>query len=220
MDVTKSTKQESYDFSRGRFNNNTKGGEPVRHLTFKGFITEYVKKTSAQNTISIHKILKEATTTNPKLMEPALLYVAIANKANLFLSVANKLNVPQKYMAILETKPTNMSEQTLPQIMTNLPVAYKKVYDKYLDAKKKYSSDDPAKEFYKNEILKIAQKHNLTISAIAKTTGLKRGNAYRFFSKKQDDYLSLQLLQKAYKILCKKYGIEEGDDGYCYKRNT
>lgn len=192
----------------------------MRSLTFKGFITRYIKEVSNNNTISVSKLVQEASTTNPKIIEPMLLYVAIKNKSKLFFASTQNSQINKKHLEIFEKHLIDISEKDLPKVLTVLPAGYMNIYKKYLEAKNKNIANDPAKEHYKDEILKIAKRYNLTISAIAKETGLKRGNSYRFFSKDQDDYLSLALLKKAYKTLHKKYCLEEGDGAYQHRKNA
>jgi hypothetical protein len=173
----------------------------MRELTFKGFITRKIKKLSSNNTISIYKLIKEASTTNPELMETLLLYAAISGKTNMLLNAAKKSNINNRYLDIINKYFHEMDEDALKETIPKLPHKFKVIYEDYVKAKNKNKADDPSKAFYKKEILKISKKNKLSISAIAKKTGLKRGNAYRFFSKNQQNYLSVKSLKRALEIL-------------------
>ncbi|NLZ54964.1 MAG: hypothetical protein GX892_17825 [Thermoanaerobacteraceae bacterium] len=181
----------------------------MRNLTFKGYITQQVKAMSSNNTISVYKLVKEASTTNPKLMEPLLLYVATCGKTKMLFAAAKKTKIDDKYLDIVNKYLLDINEKTLHETVSKLPNEFKVVYKNFIDAKNRNRANDPSKELYKNEILKIAKANNLSISAIAKKTGLKRGNAYRFFSKNQQDYLSVESLKRTLTMLKKEYPPDE-----------
>jgi len=182
----------------------------MRNLTFKGYITQQVKNHSDGNTISIHKLAKEAATSNPELMAPLLLYAGISKKSKLLLSAAKKVNIEDKYLDIFKRYLSDISEDTLSTTVSQLPDEFTAIYKKYLDAKAKNKADNLSKDYYKKEILKIAKKHNLSICAVAKRTGLKRGNSYRFFSKNQYDCLSVNSLKRALELLEQEYPRKKG----------
>lgn len=52
----------------------------MRELTFRGFLTQYVKHLSVQETTSLYKLAKEASSTNPRLKEPLFLYALFSQK--------------------------------------------------------------------------------------------------------------------------------------------
>ena len=54
--------------------------ERMRELTFRGFLTQYVKQLAAEKTNSLYKLAAEAGSNNPRLREPLLLYAVYTQK--------------------------------------------------------------------------------------------------------------------------------------------
>ena len=57
----------------------------MRELTFRGFLTQYVKQLSAQETNSLYKLAAEASSNNPRLREPLFLYAVYSQKQDVLL---------------------------------------------------------------------------------------------------------------------------------------
>lgn len=184
----------------------------MRNLTFKGFITQHVKELSVGNTISVFKLAKEASTTNPKLVEPLLLYAVTCGKAEILLAATKKTALNEKYQKTIDKYLAEVNENALQESVPNMPHGYKAIYNSFVDAKSKNRANDPSKEYYKKEIERISKENDLSLSLLAKKTGFKRGNTYKFFSNNQQDCLSINALKTMLAYLKKNYSSIKGDD--------
>ena len=57
----------------------------MRKLTFKGFLSQYVKNLSYSNTLDIKRLAMEATTNNLRLRAPLVLYALASSKKGLIM---------------------------------------------------------------------------------------------------------------------------------------
>ena len=183
----------------------------MKGLTFKGFITQHVKTLSNENTISIFKLAKEASTTNPKLVEPLLLYAATVGKTKMLLSATKNTALNEHYQKIINKYLNGVETGTIQERISSMPHKYKTVYDEFLIAESKNKADNPLKESYKKQIERLVKENSLNFSFLAKETGLKRGNIYKFFSKNQQNCLSLNTLETMLTYLEKNYPATKGD---------
>ena len=71
----------------------------MRKLTFKGFLTQYVKNLSYSNTLDIKRLAKEATTSNLRLCAPLVLYALSSSKKDQLLNVLSDCSDPNEKTA-------------------------------------------------------------------------------------------------------------------------
>ena len=61
----------------------------MRELTFKGFLSQYVKELSYTGTVDLNTLTSEALNGNYRLRAPLLLYAVMNEKSNLLKSHLN-----------------------------------------------------------------------------------------------------------------------------------
>ena len=69
----------------------------MRELTFLGFLTEYVRSLSKAGTASVFALAKKASSDNPRLREPLLLYTLASGKKDILLRAAKKFGLEEFY---------------------------------------------------------------------------------------------------------------------------
>ena len=71
----------------------------MRELTFRGFLTQYVRELSLAKTNSLYKLVREACTVNVRLKEPLFLYALFAEKAEVLLQAATNTHLQAEVQA-------------------------------------------------------------------------------------------------------------------------
>lgn len=171
----------------------------MRELTFRGFLTEYVRKLSYANTTSMQKLMQEAASENFRLREPLLLYALFAHKTHLFFEAAAKYRLPQEYTELLlQYTPERMEHALLCD--TTLPDAYKKVYSSYLVRKNQLASDNHTKELMRQTIRKLQQQRSLTNYRIYTELGLNPGNLNAWLKHGDNSKVSLSTARSVLKF--------------------
>lgn len=64
----------------------------MRQLTFCGFLARYVRQLSKSDTNSICKLAQEATSNNPRLKAPPLLFTLYCGNGDMLLNATYKKN--------------------------------------------------------------------------------------------------------------------------------
>ncbi len=148
----------------------------MRELTFRGFLTQYVKQLSKQDTNSLFKLASEAALENPRLKEPLLLYAVYTQKQGLLLRAARELPLYEDYRRILEQYPENILTQLLATHSPELPVEYQKVWNSYMSCKNRVQSDNQTKELMRQKVKRVQQKSGVTNYRIYTDLRLNPGN--------------------------------------------
>ena len=85
----------------------------MRELTFSGFLTEYVRSLSKAGTTSVFALSKEASSDNPRLREPLLLYALASGKKDILFRATKKFGLEEFYAPTLSAIGDNSIETVL-----------------------------------------------------------------------------------------------------------
>lgn len=145
----------------------------MRELTFRGYLTRYVRQLSKQNTLSITKLAEEATSDNPRLAEPLMLYALICGKQDaLIKATASDL----RYTAILQNQSADSIMEHLRKHSPTLPDEFHKVWSSYQSVKNRYKADEHTKQLMRKKILRMQAAYGITNYRIYSALEINPGN--------------------------------------------
>lgn len=150
--------------------------EEMRELTFKGFLTKYVKQLSKQETNSLYKLTTEASTDNPRLKEPLLLFAVCSQKQDVLLSAAKNTSLSSEYQRMLSQYSAEAFMALLESGSQELPAEYHKVWRTYLSRKNRMQADDHTKELIRQKVRRLQEKSGVTNYRIYTDLNLNPGN--------------------------------------------
>jgi hypothetical protein len=158
-------------------------------LTFKGFLKQYVRELSYQDTNNIYKLVRE-TTKNPRLYEPLFLYANVTNKAHEF------HNAVKKTPDFNKTGLLNMEIDENFTAYSELPAEYAKVYETFLYHKNKAENDNFTKRLMHKRIQTLQTEKGVTNYKICKDLSINMGNFGAFMKNEDMSKCGLDLLRK------------------------
>jgi hypothetical protein len=147
--------------------------ETLRALTYKGFLQNYVRQLSAQNTMNIYKLVRE-TENNSRLFIPLYLY-------------AKEWNKLEEYNAAVR-KFSNFSHRVTDAEAEKV----KKTYEFY---SKKTENDEHTKSLMRNKILKLKKEKNISNYRIYTDLKLNGGNLNAFLKNGDFSKCGLKVLR-------------------------
>ena len=167
----------------------------MRELTFKGFLKEYVRDLSHQNTNSIYKLVHETVEQNPRLYEPLFLYASFSNKKDEFFNAAKRTE--------------NFNFERLPDVKISegfnqfdaLPQEYAKVYNTFLYRKNKVKNDAHTKQLMHTRIKQLQKERGISNYKIYTQLSLNPGNFNAFMKHGDANKISLELLKSVIEYL-------------------
>lgn len=168
----------------------------MRALTFKGFLTQYVRQLSHQNTLSLHKLSAEAASDNPRLREPLLLYAMFSGKLDLLLAVTHE--------SLLEYYTVLVSQYTVEQITSLLDkgspllaMEYHKVWHSYLNRRDQLQADNHTKALMRKKVQRLQQENGVTNYRIYTDLKLNPGNLNAWLKHGDGNKVSLDTARMA-----------------------
>lgn len=161
----------------------------MRELTFLGFLTEYVRSLSKAGTTSIFALAKEASSDNPRLREPLLLYSLASCKKYILLRAAKKFNLEEFYAPVL----ANIGDKQVETVLEEkcLPKEYLKVWRSYLTKKNNRRTNDATKELIRNRILCLQKERNVTNYRLYTDLKMNPGNLNAWLKHGDNSKISL-----------------------------
>lgn len=163
----------------------------MRELTFRGFLTQYVKQLSAQNTSSLYKLAAEARGENPRLREPLLLYSMFAQKQDVLLSATKDDLLRDEYTELVSRYSAEQMESLLMEESGVLAEGYHKVWRSYLSRKNRLQADNHTKELMRNKVKRLQEKNGVTNYRIYTDLNLNPGNLNAWLKHGDCDKVSL-----------------------------
>ena len=163
----------------------------MRKLTFKGFLTQYVKRLSTQATTSLHKLAAEASNDNPRLREPLLLYAMFARKQDILLAATKDTRLHQEYSDLVSRYSAEQMESILKEESPFLAEEYHKVWRSYLSRKNRLQADNHTKELIRNKVKRLQEKNGVTNYRIYTDLRLNPGNLNAWLKYGDCDKVSL-----------------------------
>lgn len=169
----------------------------MRELTFRGFLTQYVRQLSKQNTNSLYKLTAEASVENPRLREPLLLYALYSKKQRVLLQAARNAGIYDEYKTILDFYSAEKMTESLSACSMTIPEEYHKVWRTYQSQKNRSQADDHTKELMRAKIRRLQATYGITNYRIYTDLKLNPGNLNAWLKHAENNKVSLQTARMA-----------------------
>ena len=167
----------------------------MRELTFKGFLTSYVRGLSRNDTNSLYKLAAEAASDNPRLCEPLFLYAMYSGKLTVLLQATKDAALYSAY--------NEMAQYTVAQMTTllengssTLPNEYHKVWRSYLSQKNRGQADDHTKELMRQKVKHLQDRYGVSNYRIYTDLRLNPGNLNAWLKHGHSDKVSLETARR------------------------
>ena len=161
----------------------------MRELTFLGFLTEYVRSLSKAGTASVFALAKKASSDNPRLREPLLLYTLASGKKDILLRAAKKFGLEEFYAPTLSAIGDNSIETVLAEDI--LSKEYIKVWQSYLARKNSRLKDNSTKELMRSKILLLQKEKGITNYRLYTDLKMNPGNLNAWLKHGEHSKISL-----------------------------
>ncbi|MFK5883066.1 MAG: hypothetical protein QM489_01860 [Candidatus Izemoplasma sp.] len=171
----------------------------MRELTFEGFLKEYTKELSLSNSLSIFRLEKEAHV-NPRIIDVFSLLLLLDKEKRDYLEQKFPKSVYLKRVSIIET---DINNQDLRDYLLSDMVheSLRKVYNSYLVEKNTYSRELDRKEMYRNKIIKMKNKKDISDYKIYNSLKINSGNFNSFFNHSELNKLSMQKVRDIFNFV-------------------
>lgn len=170
--------------------------EELRELTFKGFLSQYVRQLSEQETNSLYKLAAEASSSNPRLKEPLFLYALYTQKVDVLLLAAKDADLKQEYLYMAGAFTTVSMEEALQNGADEVPAEYQKVWRSYMSRKNRGKADDHTKELMRQKVKRLQEKNGVTNYRIYTDLKLNPGNLNAWLKHGDCDKVSLNTARR------------------------
>lgn len=146
----------------------------MRKLTFKGFLSQYVKNLSYSNTLDIKRLAKEATTNNLRLRAPLVLYALASSKKDQLIDALSDCSNASDMVKMLDFFESSDLETQLGK--GNVPEDYSKVWNSFLVARNAPKRDDDLKGAMRKMILRVQAEKKCSNYRVYTDLKLNPGN--------------------------------------------
>ena len=165
----------------------------MRQLSFKGFLSVYLRELSGQESLSISKLAHMAKEEMPRLREPLFLYAAISGKAEILSSLAEKHGLTETYKDVSAFFCKN-AEECLEK--GRLPEKYQKVYSSFKAKRDRLLTDNATKELMRKKILALKEKKQITNYRLYTDLELNCGNVNAWLKHGGSGLVSLETARR------------------------
>lgn len=148
----------------------------MRELTFKGFLSRYVKQLSVNDTSSLYKLAMEASTNNPRLREPLLLYAMFSDKQDVLMRAIKTPDLRSEFENITLRYTVAEVLNMLEERSVLLSEDYHKVWRSYISEKNRHKNDDYTKELVLKKVRRLQTTSDISNYRIYSDLGLNPGN--------------------------------------------
>jgi hypothetical protein len=166
-------------------------GKGKDSLTFESFLKSYVKSISFGNVLSMKKLLKEATTSNLRLIEPLILYIRMNRLEDTYAKFKNNdlfdeamnrfaLKYPDNSTLINEFKQNSVEDE------------FQKVYRSYLFFKNRKADESELKGKIITKTLELINTKKISKYRLSKELKINPGNLNSYLMHQKVDALSIQ----------------------------
>lgn len=163
----------------------------MRELTFKGFLTQYVKQLSQQETGSLYKLAAEAGNDNPRLREPLLLYAMLTGKQRVLLMATKEASLHEHYAGIVSQYSAEQMTALLEEGSPLLSEEYHKVWRSYMSRRNRFQADNHTKELMRKKVKRLQEQIGVTNYRIYTELKLNPGNLNAWLKHGDADKVSL-----------------------------
>jgi hypothetical protein len=167
----------------------------VRKLTLKGYLKNYVKKLSAQNTNDVYKLAAEAKK-NFRLQEPLFLYAMSAGKLDLLSKSIKDNELHERLAKLAGAIDLDGVEKALESRSNALDDEYHKIYRSYVIRRDISKTDNHTKQLMHARIVKLQESKNVSNYRLYSDLKMNGANINAFLKHKATAKVSLDNLRK------------------------
>lgn len=168
----------------------------MRELTFRGFLTQYVRQLSEQETNSLYKLAAEAGSSNPRLREPLLLYAVYSQKQDVLLLATKDTALREQYSRLVLRFTMEAMTELLEQESPLLESEYHKVWRSYQSRKNRGQADSHSKELMRKKVKRLQERTGVTNYRIYTDLKLNPGNLNAWLKHGDSDKVSLETARR------------------------
>lgn len=173
----------------------------MRDLTFRGYLTQYVRQLAAEETNSLYKLAAEACSSNARLREPLFLYAVYSQKEKVLLQATKEPTLYMEYKRMVELYTADMMTELFEQASPLLPAEYHKVWRSYQSRKNRGLADEHTKELMRQKVKRLQEKKGVTTYRIYTDLKLNPGNLNAWLKHGDGDKVSLETARRALRYL-------------------
>ena len=166
----------------------------MRKLTFKGFLSQYVKNLSYSNTLDVKRLAREATTSNLRLRAPLVLYALASSKKDLLIDALSVCNNASEMCRMLDYFECSDLESQLGK--SNVPEDYSKVWNSFLVARDAPKRDNDLKGAMRKKILRVQAEKNCSNYRVYTDLKLNPGNINSWLKNGDSTKVSYQTAER------------------------
>ena len=148
----------------------------MRRLTFPGFLARYVASLSESNTTAIYPLVREASSTNPRLKEPLLVYAMAAGKTDTLLMASRKTSLFTEYQRMCNQFQHENLLVALEEQSPEISEEYRKILRSYQSAAGAFDRDQRVKGLMRDRVVKLQAEKHLSTYRICKDMNLNNSN--------------------------------------------
>ena len=146
----------------------------MRELTFKGFLSKYVKELSDSGTLNISALCKEAVSYNHRLRAPLLLYAAVHQKTALLRSSLKEPGCGGELTVWLDLLESSDPVELLKKGL--LPDEFQKVWTSFIARHDIPENETGLKSAMRQKIIQMQRSKNCSNYRLYKDLQLNPGN--------------------------------------------
>ena len=173
----------------------------MRELTFRGFLTQYVRQLSEQETNSLYKLAAEAGSSNPRLRDPLLLYAVYSQKQDVLLMATKDAALYEQYSQLVLRYTMDEMTDLLEQASPMLAAEYHKVWRSYQSRKNRGQADNHTKELMREKVKRLQEKNGVTNYRIYTDLKLNPGNLNAWLKHGDSDKVSLETARMTFRYV-------------------
>lgn len=163
----------------------------MRQLTFSGYLESYVQYLAGQQTVALPR-LAAATVSNPRLVEPLLLWATTTGRAERLAGLLTDRPQLQTELTTLQSlRDRGRLESALATEDPVLRPEYGKAWHSYVVRRDSHARDTQLKLEARKRALSLEATRNVSRYRMAKDLGLNQGNLHAFLGQGNPNKLSL-----------------------------
>lgn len=151
------------------------------NLAFEGFLKGYCRELSGQQSLSFRKLVKQATTVEPRVAEPLFLLALAQGKAEYVLGLSEGSWMEEDYRGVLSLYDQAGSMASL-CAKSELPNRYANVWRAYRAVKEKPVADRRINALMRKRTLGALGKSGVTRYGLCRDLNLNKGNVYAYLA--------------------------------------
>jgi len=163
----------------------------MRQLTFSGYLESYVQYLAGQQTVALPRLVA-ATVSNPRVVEPLLLWATTTGRAERLAELlADQPQLQAELVVLQSLRDQGRLESALATEEPVLRPEYCKVWRSYVVRRDSHARDTQLKLEARKRALALQATKNVSRYRMAKDLGLNQGNLHAFLGQANPNKVSL-----------------------------